>query len=190
MLGVLASRTLTALAVYALVGSVGTLLLAVGLFDETAARRPRSTTSSTARWPVPRCSCWPTSSPRRRGGAGDRLVAAPPFAQLDLLAGLFFLAAIATVGLPPLSGFVGKLLILEALRDRPHWALALGRGPGRQPARPDRLRPRRQRRVLEVRGRARRARARPAQQRHGRASAPRRPWSPDRCCWRCSPARP
>ena len=50
---------------------------------------------------------------RRRGGAGDRLVAAPRFGQLDLLAGLFFLAAIATVGLPPLSGFVGKLLVLE-----------------------------------------------------------------------------
>ena len=27
------------------------------------------------------------------------------------------------MGLPPLSGFVGKILILQALQDRPHWAL-------------------------------------------------------------------
>jgi multicomponent K+:H+ antiporter subunit D len=33
-----------------------------------------------------------------------------------LFAGLFFLAAIAMSGLPPLSGFIGKLLILDATR--------------------------------------------------------------------------
>ena len=51
---------------------------------------------------------------------------APPFAQLDLLAGLFFLAAIAAVGLPPLSGFVGKLLILEALPGQPRTGSCCG----------------------------------------------------------------
>jgi multicomponent K+:H+ antiporter subunit D len=35
--------------------------------------------------------------------------------------GLFFLAAIAMAGLPPLSGFTGKILILEALRPSPAW---------------------------------------------------------------------
>ena len=122
MIGVLASRTLTSLAVYALVGSVGTLMLAVGLFDETAAAAAlyylvHSTLAGAALFLLADLVA------RRRGGAGDRLVAAPPFAQLDLLAGLFFLSAIAAVGLPPLSGFVGKILILEALQDRPHWAL-------------------------------------------------------------------
>ena len=123
MIGVLASRTLTALAVYALLGSVGTLLLAVGLFDETATAAAlyylvHSTLAGAALFLLADLVA------RRRGGAGDRLVAAPPFAQLDLLAGLFFLAAIAAVGLPPLSGFVGKLLILEAL------AGPAGLGPG------------------------------------------------------------
>lgn len=36
-----------------------------------------------------------------------------------MLSGLFFLAAIAVVGLPPLSGFIGKLLILDGVRAAP-----------------------------------------------------------------------
>ena len=121
MIGVLASRTLTALAVYALVGSVGTLMLAVGVFDEPAAAAAlyylvHSTLAGAALFLLADLVA------RRRGGAGDRLVAAPPFAQLDLLAGLFFLSAIASVGLPPLSGFIGKILILQALTEQPHWA--------------------------------------------------------------------
>ena len=120
MIGVLASRTLTTLAVYALIGSVGMLLLAVGLFDEhgTAAALyylAHSTLAGAALFLLADLVA------RRRGGVGDRLVPAPRFAQLDLLAGLFFLAAIAAVGLPPISGFVGKLLILEALGGHPRW---------------------------------------------------------------------
>ena len=42
----------------------------------------------------------------------------PPFAGQGLAAALFFAAAIALAGMPPLSGFLGKLLILDALRDR------------------------------------------------------------------------
>jgi multicomponent K+:H+ antiporter subunit D len=120
MVGVLASRTVTSLAVYALVGSVGTLMLAVGLFDEPAASAAlyylvHSTLAGAALFLLADLVA------RRRGGAGDRLVAAPPFAQLDLLAGLFFLSAIAAVGLPPLSGFIGKILILQVLADQPCW---------------------------------------------------------------------
>ena len=120
MLGVLASRTITSLATYALLGSVGTLLVAVGLFTEagTAAAlyyMAHSTLAGAALFLLGDLVA------RRRGGAGDRLVAAPRFADLDLLAGLFFLAAIATVGLPPLSGFVGKLLILQELLATPAW---------------------------------------------------------------------
>src|SRR3954470_17305718 len=120
MIGVLASRTMTSLAVYALVGSVGTLMLAVGLFDEPGVSASlyylvHSTLAGAALFLLADLVA------RRRGGAGDRLVAAPPFAQLDLLAGLFFLSAIAAVGLPPLSGFIGKILILQVLADQPCW---------------------------------------------------------------------
>lgn len=120
MIGVLASGTLTALASYALIGSVGTLLIAVGAFTETSTAAAlyymaHSTLAGGALFLLADLVA------RRRGGAGDRLAAAPPFAQLDLLAGLFFLAAIATVGLPPLSGFIGKLLILQTLLGQPAW---------------------------------------------------------------------
>jgi multicomponent K+:H+ antiporter subunit D len=120
MIGVLASRTLTTLATYALIGSVGTLLLAVGVFSEPAAAAAlyylaHSTLAGAALFLLADLVA------RRRGGAGDHLVAAPPFGQLDLLAGLFFLAAIATIGLPPLSGFIGKLLVLETVTAHPAW---------------------------------------------------------------------
>ena len=55
---------------------------------------------------------------------------APAIANETLLGAMFFLAAIAIVGMPPLSGFIGKLLILEATREAPKapviWAIVLG----------------------------------------------------------------
>ncbi len=54
----------------------------------------------------------------RQGRAGeDRLIPAPALPQNGLIAALWFVAAIAMAGLPPLSGFVGKLLVLDAARD-------------------------------------------------------------------------
>jgi multicomponent K+:H+ antiporter subunit D len=43
-----------------------------------------------------------------------QLIPAPPVAGAALTAALFFVGAIAMAGLPPLSGFIGKLLILNA----------------------------------------------------------------------------
>lgn len=40
-------------------------------------------------------------------------------------AGLFFVGAVAMVGLPPLSGFIGKLLILQSVPDPLAWAAVL-----------------------------------------------------------------
>jgi multicomponent K+:H+ antiporter subunit D len=39
---------------------------------------------------------------------------------------LFMLAAIAATGLPPLSGFIGKLLILKSVATLPDWGWAWG----------------------------------------------------------------
>lgn len=50
----------------------------------------------------------------QRGPAQDRFVVSRPMRQSGVLAALFFVAAIAAVGLPPLSGFVAKALILQA----------------------------------------------------------------------------
>jgi len=66
---------------------------------------------------------------RRRGEHGDALTVGPRFCQSELLSGLFLLAAIGIVGLPPLSGFIGKLLILDGVRAAPEavwiWATIL-----------------------------------------------------------------
>ena len=53
----------------------------------------------------------------RRGQFGDSLNTAPTFHQSGFLAVLFFVGAIAMAGMPPLSGFLGKLQILDAARD-------------------------------------------------------------------------
>ena len=45
--------------------------------------------------------------------------AGPELPRGQLLAGLFLLTAVAVTGLPPLSGFVGKLLILQSTIDSP-----------------------------------------------------------------------
>ena len=51
---------------------------------------------------------------RQRVPLDDGLRAGAPLAQPRLLGGLFLVAAMAAVGLPPLSGFLGKLLVLQA----------------------------------------------------------------------------
>ena len=51
----------------------------------------------------------------QRGELRDELVTGPPIAQPALLGLLFLFAAAANAGLPPLSGFIGKLAILEGV---------------------------------------------------------------------------
>lgn len=116
MLGVLASRSLGRMVSFSVVGSMGTLLIAVALFTPTAMTAAlyymlHSTFATAALFLIVDLIA------ERRPGHGDRIVAAPGFAQSGLLASLFFLAAIAMAGMPPLSGFVGKLLILDAAHD-------------------------------------------------------------------------
>jgi multicomponent K+:H+ antiporter subunit D len=51
---------------------------------------------------------------RQRGIAMDEMVRARPVNQATLLSVFFFAFAIAAIGLPPLSGFVGKALLLQS----------------------------------------------------------------------------
>jgi multicomponent K+:H+ antiporter subunit D len=51
---------------------------------------------------------------KQRGAAMDRFVKARPVTRATLLGGVFLIASIAAVGLPPLSGFIGKVLILHS----------------------------------------------------------------------------
>lgn len=116
MIGVLGSRQLGRLISFAVIGSMGTLLIAIALFtpEGTVAAlyyMIHSTFAAAVLFLVLDLTT------ERRGAAGDRMVAAIPIAQNGLIAALFFGGAIAMAGLPPLSGFIGKLFVLDAARD-------------------------------------------------------------------------
>ncbi len=118
--GLLGSRTLRDLAAFAVVASMGTLLAAVGLFDAPGLAAGlyylvHSTLAGAALFLIAGLV------QEQRGPAGDRLSPAPAIAGETLMAGLFFLTAIAMVGLPPLSGFIGKVMILEASQSAASW---------------------------------------------------------------------
>ncbi|WP_273023195.1 proton-conducting transporter membrane subunit, partial [Rheinheimera sp.] len=59
----------------------------------------------------------------QRGKAADRLVSGRRVVQPILLGSLFMLAAMAVAGLPPLSGFIGKLMLLQAVTEPANRAL-------------------------------------------------------------------
>jgi multicomponent K+:H+ antiporter subunit D len=112
-LGVLASPGLREMAAYLLLASIGTLLIGVGLFSEagfTAAiyYMVHSTVIVTALFLLV------DAIAAQRGAVGDRLEAGTPLMQRGLLGAMFFAAGVAIVGMPPLSGFIGKVLVLQA----------------------------------------------------------------------------
>ncbi len=118
--GALASRTLLGLVCFSVVWSMGSLLVAVGMFDAGGIGASlyyvvHSTLAGAALFLLV------DLIGEQRGGAADRLVPGPLFPGLIGIAALFFIAAIAMAGMPPLSGFVGKLFILEATRTSSSW---------------------------------------------------------------------
>ncbi len=116
MIGVLAAKRLNGLIAFSVIGSMGTLLISIALFTPESISAGlyyllHSTFAGAALFLIGDLVA------SRRGQYGDRLNTAPVFHQSGLLAVLFFIAAIAMAGMPPLSGFIGKLLILDAARD-------------------------------------------------------------------------
>jgi len=117
-LGVLAARTLRASAGWLVVYSVGTLLVAVGLFSEAGYAAAvyytaHSTLASAALFLLADLIA------RQRATGGDRLDVVDAMPHATVLGVLFFVAAVTVAGLPPFSGFVGKLMVLEAARVAP-----------------------------------------------------------------------
>ena len=100
-IGVLGSKSLPRLVAFAALGSMGTVLLAISAFTPAATAAAlyyivHSTLAMAALFLIS------DMTPHRRDG---------------LIAALFMAAAVAMAGMPPLSGFVGKLLVMDALRD-------------------------------------------------------------------------
>ncbi len=128
-LGALGARALAELGGYLVLISVGTLLAAIALATPEALGAALYYLLHST-WVSGALFLLAGVMRLHRGEAGDRFVAGPPLPQAALLGGLFLLAAVAVAGLPPLSGFVGKLLILQAVpldgAAAWLWALVLG----------------------------------------------------------------
>ncbi|HQS68277.1 MAG: monovalent cation/H+ antiporter subunit D [Novosphingobium sp. 28-62-57] len=123
--GVFVARELSEQAAYAVIGSTGTLMIAVAGWQQDTLGAAiyylvHSTFAGAALFLVADIVA------RRRASYADRAVPGPMFQQRQLLALLFMGAAIAATGLPPLSGFIGKLLILRSVTDVAGWGWAWG----------------------------------------------------------------
>lgn len=112
-LGVVAAGSLRRMIAYLVVASVGTLLTAVGLFTVEALAAALYYLVHTTVVAAGLFLLAELVAGQRRD-ALDRIVPGPPVAQPALLGSLFLLGALASAGLPPLSGFVGKLLVLRS----------------------------------------------------------------------------
>ena len=123
--GVFSARSLSEQAAYAIIGSTGTLLIAVSGWSAASLGAAlyylvHSTLAGAALFLVADVAM------RRRGTCGDNAAPAPAFAGRGVAAMLFMAAAIAAAGLPPLSGFIGKLLILRSVAALPDWGWSWG----------------------------------------------------------------
>ena len=128
MLGVLGARRLDRMAAFSVVGSMGMLMSAVSVMTAEGIAAAlyyaiHSTLAAAALFLLV-----DVVRERRAHHALD-FAPAPPIAGAALVAGMFLAAAIAMTGLPPLSGFIGKLLILDAAMADPRmvwvWAAVL-----------------------------------------------------------------
>lgn len=121
-IGMLAARGLRELCAYAVLGSTGTLLIAVATFGPGSLAAaiyylPHSTLAGATLFLVADL----VTRHRRSSGHGDTLTPGPRFAGTGALSLLFLASGVAMTGLPPLSGFVGKLLILDGARPHAAW---------------------------------------------------------------------
>jgi multicomponent K+:H+ antiporter subunit D len=115
-IGVLGAPSLGRLAAMASIASVGTLMIAVGFFSPAATAAAlyymiHSTLSSALLFLVV------DLVRQKRENGGERL--SPDFAIVNggIVSALYLAGAIGLAGLPPLSGFVGKLSILSSVRN-------------------------------------------------------------------------
>lgn len=122
----LAATSLRRLAGALVVGSVATALLSLSVGGTTALSAAlfytmHSTIAGAA------CFLVAAALSRLRGEAEDRLDVAPAITGRGTMMLLFLGVAIVVTGLPPLSGFLGKVSVLQALAWRPHagWGIAV-----------------------------------------------------------------
>ncbi|PUA27780.1 MAG: monovalent cation/H+ antiporter subunit D [Cellvibrio sp. 79] len=113
LLGALSARELRVQIAYLVIVSVGTLLAGIALNREAGLAASlyyliHSTMICGAMFLLADLIL------RQRGELLDHIAEGPRLRQSALLGVVFFIAAMAVAGLPPFSGFIGKLLLLNA----------------------------------------------------------------------------
>lgn len=126
VIGALAAERLRRFVGFMVLSSIGTILVAISMLNTQAWSAGlyylvHSTVIAASFYLV--CG-WITS---QRGAMKDHLKVAPKMKQDKVLAMTFFLIALMMAGLPPFSGFLGKVLILQATANIPAqgWIIAV-----------------------------------------------------------------
>jgi multicomponent K+:H+ antiporter subunit D len=131
VLGALAAQTLPRLVAWLTVASVGTVLAAFGLFNP-AGWSAGLYYMANSTLVIAGLFLLSELVAAQRGDVADRLEPASPVAQPQLLGLMLLLAAASVAGLPPLPGFIGKLMLLESSFNHPAvvvvWTVVLGVG--------------------------------------------------------------
>jgi len=112
-LGVTAARALKEQVAYLILASVATLLIGIGINTEQALSASlyyliHSTLIGAALFLLADVIA------KARGSYADRLRTAPSMQSAIVIGSIFLFAVVAIIGMPPLSGFFGKVLLLNA----------------------------------------------------------------------------
>lgn len=129
-LGAFAASSLTSLLAYLVLVSVGTLLAGIALGSEAALSATLYYLIHST-WVIAGLFLLADIIAKQRGDLGSSFKVGPILLNPHLLGICFFLAAIAVAGLPPFSGFFGKVLLLQAVSADTAWqlwAVVLGSG--------------------------------------------------------------
>lgn len=117
-LGALGSTHLRQQIAYLVVASIGSLLMAFGLYNEAGIAAglyylPHTTFAAAAFFLLADMIA------QRRAASGGLLEPGPAITHPRIFGALFFFSAMVMAGLPPLSGFLGKFLMLRAALEHP-----------------------------------------------------------------------
>ncbi|WAU73250.1 monovalent cation/H+ antiporter subunit D [Acinetobacter sp. TR11] len=126
VIGAIAAERLRRFVGFMVLSSIGTLLIAIAMFNTQAWSAAlyylvHSTLVAAAFYLF--CG-WMTS---QRGSFKDHLKVAPKIKQEKAAAFTYFTIALMMAGLPPFSGFLGKVFILQATAEAPYqgWIIAV-----------------------------------------------------------------
>ncbi|MDO3387059.1 monovalent cation/H+ antiporter subunit D [Gilvimarinus sp. SDUM040013] len=111
--GALAARELRLQIAYLVIVSVGTMLAGVAMHS-TAALSATLYYLMHSTWVCAALFLLADIIMRQRGATSDRIITGPRVKQPVVLGTLFFIGSAAVIGMPPLSGFLGKVMLMRS----------------------------------------------------------------------------